>query len=269
MGKTPFDCSDPDPAAARQIIFDRLRTNKDWNQLDYDGSYYSNFVEYQGTPDPGLLAFYVQEVFWQMVVEGILAPGLDPSNSNLPWFHVTKYGKQVLQEGVANPHDPTGYLGRLKQRVVNPDATVVAYLTESLFSLRRGNLIASTVMLGIAAERVFLLLCESMEKALASPKESKKFTAVIKRFTMKPKLDWIHAKIQSLQSSNRTGFPENATIMVTTMYDLLRTQRNELGHPQPTPPKLSREDVFANLQIFPRYYEVAEKVRQFLKQNKV
>jgi hypothetical protein len=124
-------------------------------------------------------------------------------------------------------------------------------------------------MLGIAAERVFLLLCELLEQALTSPQESKNFADVLKRFAMKPKLDWIHLKIQSLQNAHIKGFPENATIMVTTMYDLLRTQRNELGHPQPTPPKLSREDVFANLQIFPRYYEVAEKVRQFLKQNKV
>lgn len=223
----------------------------------------------KGPPNPDLLAFCVQEVFWQLVVEGILAPGLNPSNPNLPWFHVTKYGKQVLQESVANPHDPTDYLVRLQQRVINPDATVVVYLSESLFSLRRGNLIASTVMLGIAAERVFLLLCESLEQALTSAKESKNFADVLKRFAMKPKLDWIHLKIQSLQDTHVKGFRENATIMVTTIYDLLRTQRNELGHPQPTPPKLSREDVFANLQLFPRYYEVAEKVRQFLKQNKV
>lgn len=269
MGKTPFNCADPDPEAARQIIFDRLRSSQDWRQLEIDGRYFDNFVEYQGTANPDILAFQVQEVFWQLVVEGILAPGLNLSNPNLPWFHVTKYGKQVLQEGEANPHDPTGYLLRLHQRVATPDATVLAYLSESLFSLRRRNLIASTVMLGIAAERVFLLLCESMEKALANPKESKDFSARLRRFAMKPKLDWIHAKLQSLQSINLHGFPENATIMVTTMYDLLRTQRNELGHPQPTPPKLSRGDVFANLQIFPQYYNIAEKIRKFLKQTQV
>jgi hypothetical protein len=268
MGKTLFNSLDPDPEAARQVIFDRLRAHKDWAQLEPDGQYYSNFVEYQGPPDPELFAFFVQEVFWQLVVEGILAPGVDRFNPNLPWFHVTKYGKQVVEERAANPHDPTDYLVRVQQRVVNPDATVLAYLSESLFSLRRGNLIASTVMLGIAAERVFLLLCESLAQALASPKEIKSFADVLKRFAMKPKLDYVHLKIQSLQNTNR-NFPENATIMVTAMYDLLRTQRNELGHPQPTPPKLSGEDVFANLQIFPRYYEVAEKVRQFLKQNKV
>ncbi len=269
MGKTPFNSADPDPEAARQIVLDRLRSSKDWTQLETNGSNFDNFVEYQGSANHDVLAFQIQEVFWQFVVEGILAPGLNPSNPNLPWFHVTKYGKKVIEEGEANPHDPTGYLSRLQSRVVSPDATVLTYLKESLFSLRRGNLIASTVMLGIAAERVFLLLCDSMQLALANPNESKALSAKLKRFPMKPKLDWIHTKLQSLQTSNLPGFPDNAIIMVTTMYDLLRTQRNELGHPQPTPPNLSREDVFANLQIFPQYYNVAEKLREFLGQNQV
>jgi len=52
--------------------------------------------------------------------------------------------------------------------------------------------------------------------------------------------------------------------MVTTVYDLLRFQRNELGHPRETPPSISRPDALVNLQVFPRYYVVAEQVRRFL-----
>lgn len=45
--------------------------------------------------------------------------------------------------------------------------------------------------------------------------------------------------------------------------------RNELGHPRETPPNIDRKDAFVNLQIFPRYYETAEQVRQFLASNQV
>ena len=40
--------------------------------------------------------FLAHEIFWQFVVEGVLAPGMDTNNLKLPWFHITKYGRDVL-----------------------------------------------------------------------------------------------------------------------------------------------------------------------------
>lgn len=57
--------------------------------------------------------------------------------------------------------------------------------------------------------------------------------------------------------------------MVITIYDLMRCQRNEVGHPRATPPAISREDAFVNLQVFPRYYQTAEEVRAFLSVHRV
>lgn len=57
--------------------------------------------------------------------------------------------------------------------------------------------------------------------------------------------------------------------MVTAIYDFMRCQPDDLGHPRATPPNVSREDAFVNLQIFPRYYQTAEEVRRFLSENDV
>jgi hypothetical protein len=57
--------------------------------------------------------------------------------------------------------------------------------------------------------------------------------------------------------------------MLVAIYDLMRCQRNELGHPREVPPNIGRQDAFVNLQIFPRYYEIAEEVRTFLASNQV
>jgi hypothetical protein len=86
---------------------------------------------------------------------------------------------------------------------------------------------------------------------------------------MKPKLDWVHAKILTLQNRRLTGLPDNVGLMVTAVYDFLRTQRNDLGHPRDVPPHVDREDAFANLQMFPRYYQIAEDLRRFLAANQV
>ena len=196
----------------------------------------------------------------------MLAIGMDSNNLNLPWFHVTRYGSEVLKAGPANPHDSTGYLRRLSDKVPQADATVLVYLSESLNAFRHGDRVAATVMLGIAAERVFLLLCESLAAALANPSEQQAFGKVLGRFAMNPKLQWVHQKIQSIKAPD---FPENANIMVTAIYDFVRGQRNDLGHPREVPPAVTQEDAFVNLQVFPRYYHTAEEVRAYLAANKV
>jgi hypothetical protein len=266
----PFDCFHPDWPLVRQIIFNRLRTDPNWKQLDKTGEGFNPYVEYVGgQPEPAKFAFYVLEVFWQLVIDGILAPGTDSWNMDLPWFHVTLYGRHVLNEGEYQPYDPTAYLQRLRDKIGTPDATVMAYVEEALATFRRRSLIAAMVMLGVAAERVFLLLCRSTHTALGSPKEQSKFGAVLNRPAMKPKLDWLHPKILQLQGAGLQGFPENAALAVTVVYDLIRNQRNDLGHPRETPPKVTVDEAFTNLQIFPSYYETAEKVRAFLSTNKI
>jgi hypothetical protein len=114
------------------------------------GDGFAPYADYLGQDGRRPLMFLAQEVFWQMVVEGILAPGMDSHNLNLPWFHVTKHGREVLASSEPKPYDPTGYLARLRERMPNPDPTVIAYLAESLETFRKNNRVASTVMLGIA-----------------------------------------------------------------------------------------------------------------------
>jgi hypothetical protein len=274
-GKIPFDPMNPDLETVRQIVVERLRRDTTWRQLDNTGDGFAPFVDYVAATEferqngRSLLLFLAQEVFWQFVVEGVLAPGMDSSNLKLPWFHITKYGRDVLASSEPQPYDPMGYLARVHERIKIPDPTVMAYLAESLETFRKGNRVASTVMLGIAAERVFLLLCDSLAGALSSTSEKAAFTKLLDRFPMKPKLDWVYTKIQQIQKQAPPGFPDNTTIMLVAIYDLMRCQRNELGHPREAPPNIERRDAFVNLQIFPRYYEIAEDVRTFVGANSV
>ena len=64
-------------------------------------------------------------------------------------------------------------------------------------------------------------------------------------------------------------FPRMLALMVTAIYDMIRMQRNDVGHPRENPPRLTQGDAHANLLVFPRYYETAEVVRRFLSTRKV
>jgi hypothetical protein len=239
------------------------------DQLDPTGQSYAEFAEFEGQTLLNVLAFSVQDAFWQLLIEGVVAPGLNSHNPRLPFFHVTEYGRTVLSAGPGHPHDPDGYIERLCRKVSAPDPTVMSYLAESLGTFRRGNLVASTVMLGIAAERVFLLLCESVRNATSDPGERKQFEDILNRFPMKPKLDWIVVKFQGGAVRALSGFPNNAHVATLAIYDLLRVQRNGLGHPQAAPPSINRDDAFTNLQVFPRFYEVVESIRSILSNSAI
>ena len=79
LRKIPFDPKSPDLETVRQIVLERLRRDTAWQQLDNSGDGFAPFVEYVAPTEFEqrngrlLLLFLAQEVFWQFVVEGILA----------------------------------------------------------------------------------------------------------------------------------------------------------------------------------------------------
>ena len=273
MEYVAFDAGKPDLDLLRQVIFRRLRDQSDWRTIDTDPAEAFKKYLHLAPPrhdDQQILENCVLEVFWQLAIEGIIAPG-SGNQGGFPWFRVTQYGRIVLREHEYVPHDRGGYLQLLHQRISQPDATVVAYLAESLDTFSRGSLVSSTLTVGVAAERVFDLLCESLAASLSSSREQKQLADLRARRSLMKQVDWVHAKLRAIQDHRPRydAFPENTAVMVTAIYDMIRLQRNELGHPREQPPQQRRGDVQANLLIFPRYYETAENVRLFLKANKV
>jgi len=256
---------------ARAIVLERLRNDTNWNQYDHSGSGFGRFVEYIGDPTKGRrkLAFLAQDVLWEFMIQGIIGPGLNVDNPNLPFFHITEYGKKVLAGGEFLPHDTTGYLERFHNEITNPDPTVESYLSESLNCFTRNNLIASVIMLGIASERTFLLLCGSLLDSLADTTEKLKFQKILDQRAIKPKMDWVFNKIQAIQSKSPRPLPDNVNIMLASIFDFIRCQRNDLGHPQEKPPKVTREDAYVNLRIFPSYFKMLNQVINYLTNNKV
>jgi hypothetical protein len=258
-------------------VLQRLLKEPSWEQLDDDNAKsFEPFLTFN-PPRPNdreVFGRCLLDVFWQFVAEGVLAPGKGIGGGtymqNLPWFHRTAYGAGVIAAGEYMPHDPIDFLARLDRRVPSADPTVRAYLGESLTTFLHGNLLASMVMLGVAAERVFDLVCETLEPALADASERAQLAKLLLQMSVRKRLDWVHAKLRRIEDAKRpTGYPDRASVMVIAIYELMRAQRNDLGHPREDPPRPSRDDAHAHLQIFPTYYATAEALRSFLKVNQV
>ena len=267
MATRHFDFTRPNLQEVRQIVIQRLREDGSWMQIDPTGEGFLPYVEMQGL-DVGRFASFANDVCWQFLTTGVLAPGSN-YDLRLPFFHLTPFGSAFIRIGEWPVYDPSEYLVRLAQQTPNPDPTVLSYLTESLRSFQRGSFVAASVMLGIAAERAFLLLCAATLDALSDSGQKEAFGRLMDRYQIKPKLDWLHAKFGELQKKGPPGFPDNACLTVTGIYDLLRSQRNDLGHPRENPPSPEPDGVLSSLQIFPQFFKASEAIRAVLLKSKI
>ena len=99
-----------DKAELRSLVFAALR-NQPETHIDGVKTRIRNLaVDYQSADD-----LIVHEILWELLTQGVLAPGMSPTHLDLPSIHVTEFGLKVLETGDVQPHDPDGYLTHLQE----------------------------------------------------------------------------------------------------------------------------------------------------------
>ena len=255
----------------RTFVIEMLK-DKEFNQFPYAIDSFKGNVEFTGGMQHKLrdkFLLIVHEILWELIIQRVITPGSDSDNINLPKFRVTDYGKKVLACGEFIPHDPTNYLQKYSQAVGTPDSVAFEYLKESLRNFNSGCYLSATMMLGIASERMFLTLCDALLRSLSSPKEEKQFRAILDRISLVAKLDFVRKKIEYLMSQKGNNFPQIQITNLVGVFEFIRVQRNDIGHPQDKLQKPERDDVYVNLRIFPQYCKTLEEIKNYLKSNKV
>src|SRR5205807_10599710 len=91
---------------------------------------------------------------------------------DMPFFHVTEMGERRLKDGAVTPYDPDGYIKRLQRSIPALDSVILTYLNESLHTFRISCLLSSTIALGCASEKAFLLLVKAYGDALSGKSQT-------------------------------------------------------------------------------------------------
>ncbi len=194
-------------------------------------------------------ALKVHEVLWDLLLQGVLAPGKDSLNLSLPFVHVTDEGLRSLEEETLLL-DPDGYLTALGERAGGSlDEAVLAYVRESVLSFLAGRDRACVDLLALAAERLLDLLVEAQARTLGTARERSTFLGRIARAgrstearvaVLREALSDVHLSTPAAEALDRD---------VTGLLSLLRYARDEAGTPCPRP--VDRETAHANLLLFP------------------
>ena len=193
--------------------------------------------------------------------------GIDASHASWPWLKLTEYGKKVCNSLEPTPHDPSGYLGRLKAEISEIDPLILVYLEESLKTYNINALLSSTVTLGCAAEKALLLLIESFANSIQEEKKKNKFLKEIQRRTIKRQFDIFSKKLDGIKGVLPGDVQDDLNTDLLGIFQMIRNYRNDAGHP--TGKTISREQVYANLQIFISYCKKVYQLIGYFENNPI
>jgi hypothetical protein len=147
------------------------------------------------------------------------------------------------------PRDPDGYLARVHREIPDLDELVELYLVEALGSFNARCFLATSAMLGVAAERAFLVMAQSyaassVSGALGMGKELDK-----RRSNYFALWTEFRKRIEPVRGDLPEGLADQLTL--DAIADLIRLTRNEVGHP--TGRRIDEDTARVHLTISPLY----------------
>jgi hypothetical protein len=171
-------------------------------------------------------------------IQGLQGDGLvflDPAGQAMAgsfdnWhWRLSEDGRAAARSDLWEPRDPQRYLARLRERVPSLDPVADMYVTEALRSFNARCYLASSVMLGVAAEQVFGRVAEAF--VVGAPHDTAKLRKLLdaQSATYHQRFIEFRKRLEPLRPSLPDGLADNITL--DAVADLLRVTRNEAGHP--------------------------------------
>ena len=189
----------------------------------------------------------LQEILWELLVQGVLAPGKNSLNLNLPFVHLTEYGSQCLEDGRILAHDPDRYVEKLIEAAgEGMDDFVLHSVREALVVFISGSWASAVILLARVAEYLFDRL------ASASIRAGHRDGRGTKRLEESPRFSHsrAHAVIRSLQHrSLPSSLAESIDPQLNGLLALIQLSRNQDGSPRWGQP--SRDQALGFFLLFP------------------
>ncbi len=200
-----------------------------------------------------------------MTADGLIY--LDPDGQgsgtdNWRW-RLSERGRAAATGGSWEPYDPEGYLTRLRRQVPDLDPVALRYVKEALGAFNARCFLASSVMLGVASEQVFIGLANSTVAAFDAVPELGGAADKLKQALNNPKQSQhtrfleLRKRLEPLRPKLPDDLGDNLTMDAVS--DLLRVTRNEAGHP--TGRDVDENTAYTHLQMAARYLEKMTALR--------
>jgi hypothetical protein len=209
----------------------------------------------------------VREILWDLVIERIVTIGMDSANAAWPFLKLTEYGLKVLESSAPIPHDPSGYLARIRQEIPQIDTVIYTYLVESIQTYNIQALLSTTVTLGCASEKALLLLINAYKNAIQDGARKASFMSKTEEKLIKRQFDEFRKCITNLYGNMPGDIVDDLDNSLIGVFSMIRNFRNDAGHP--TGKSISRDQAFANLHVFIQYCKKVYQLIEYFNTNPI
>jgi hypothetical protein len=193
------------------------------------------------------------EAMWALLGDGLVY--IDPAGQgqagtwdNWEW-RLSSVGIQAATGGTWEPRDPERYLERLRVRAPDLDPAAESYVREALRAFNARCYLASSVMLGVAAEQVFGRLARAFVDHVGPEADA------LRRLLEKPGATYYRqfTEFRKRIEPRRGELPEGLADSLTldAVADLFRVTRNAAGHP--TGATVDEDTAYTHLQMAGRF----------------
>ncbi len=203
------------------------------------------------------------EIFWTLFQQGVITLGHLRGEPNFPYFHVSTFGKRILEhDRVYFFHDVYTYEEEIKRNVPDIDDITLLYLQEAMQAFKSGCLLSATVMIGVAAEHTFMKLMETIQQ---NQNHKDKFKNVYTEKTILRKLNKFLKVLEQHQKDIPSEIKEDLETDFMGIMSVIRNFRNESGHP--TGKIIGREQCYILLNLFIPYCKKLYQLIDFFRDN--
>lgn len=189
--------------------------------------------------------------------------------SRSEWYCWTERGLQWIKGAQPIPEEVTGYMKLLREHVPTLDDVITQYILEALKAFNREAYFAAAVMVGAASEKAVYLLAASLLNALKPSRRRTALETAISKRQLFALLDSVRKTIEDCSAGNPAPIPysvsEGATPHLASLFEAIRTQRNDAVHPMNA--TVSASSVRLLLHSFPYALSTTEKIRTWLAAN--
>jgi len=203
------------------------------------------------------------QAFWELIARRLIFVGGDRSFDQCSVL-LTERGERAANGEEFNPDDPTRYMERLLEAAPRTSDTAKQYLREALKSYEQECFLASSVMLGGAAEETSLAVAASFVSWQGAPAD--KLKAILenpKQFYVY-KLQQFERRLIAAKGDIPPDLSENIELNVTTILQLIRLTRNDAGHP--TGRRIDPEECYQNLVVYANAHRKLHRLKDYFDQ---
>jgi hypothetical protein len=189
---------------------------------------------------------------WSLIRRGLVHLVFGRDSDPLHWKPgLTLAGTHYVKEGESSPHDPDGFLARLKRKVPAISEVTFRYVQEAVRSFNQEVYLGATILIGVASEAAFLEMAEAFLKTLSGT-ELTNFERTLHGSSMfSAKFNEFRKKIEVRKATLPEDFQDGMALHLDAIADLLRRQRNDAGHPTGKP--VDKDDVRVALEMATTY----------------